>query len=140
MEGHTLLQTVLNLSVPLPSVSESLKANFYIGQEKSLLRPASSQLSVTSLGCGLSVSGLSSLVSLTSGVNMRWRDNRFSHKLTGPGLAEWSSLSQHAGHTLRSVQFNACGRAFTDTFDFILFLFPFFSFWYMNGFELSKLM
>ena len=116
MEGHTLLQTVLNLSVPLPSVSESLKANFNIGQEKSLLRPASSQLSVTSLGCGLSVSGLSSLVSLTSGVNMRWRDNRFSHKLTGPGMAEWSPLSQHAGHTLRSVQFDSHGRAFYGYF------------------------
>ena len=99
----TLLQKLLNLSVPLLSVSESLKANFYIGREKSLLQPASSQLSVTSLGGGLSVSGLSGLVSLTSGVNMRWRDNRFSHKLTGPGVAEWSPLSQHAGHTIRSV-------------------------------------
>ena len=100
---HSLLQTVLDLSVPLLSVSESFKANFYIGREKSLLQPASSQLSVTSLGGGLSMSGLSGLVSLASGVNMRWRDNRFSHKLTGPGVAEWSPLSQHAGHTLRSV-------------------------------------
>ena len=106
MNGYFLLQTVLNLSVPLLSVSESLKSNFYIGQERSHLRPTSSLLRVTSLGAGLSVSGLSGLVSLTSGVNMRWRDNRYSHKLTGPGpgVAEWSPLSQHAGHTLRSAQ------------------------------------
>ena len=104
MNSYFLFQTVLNLSVPLLSVSESLKSNFYIGQERSHMRPASSLLRVTSLGAGLSVSGLSGLVSLTSGVNMRWRDNRYSHKLTGPGLAEWSPLSQHAGHTLRSAQ------------------------------------
>ena len=109
---HSLLQTVLSLSVPLLSLSESFKANFYIGREKSLLQPASSQLIVTSLGGGLSVSGLSGLVSLTSGVNMRWRDNRFIHKMTSPGVAEWSPLSQHAGHTLRSVLFNAYGRVY----------------------------
>ena len=91
----------MNLCVPLLSISESLKSHFYIGQERSLLSPASSQLRVTSLGAGLSLAP--GLVSLTSGVNMRWRDNRFCHQQTGsPGLAEWSPLSQHSGHSLRS--------------------------------------
>jgi len=92
---------VLNLCVPMPSISESLKSNFYIGQERSLLRPASSQLWVTSLGAGLSLTP--GLVSLSSGVNMRWRDNKYCHQLTSsPGVAEWSPLSQHSGHSLRT--------------------------------------
>ena len=100
-----MFQTALNLRVPLLSASESLKSNFYIEQEESSLKAASGQVTASSLGASLSLSALSGLVLVTSGLRTRWLEARYSHTRTpgGPCVAQWSPLSEHSGHSLRSV-------------------------------------